>query len=402
MFKSTTTRESASKIYKLPPSIQKISGASTEDPKNIPSMYHYNPSYKMVDSKIKGGVKYKLNLSVNKVLQKKKEILLNHTTNLKKKLAIKDTRTNYINSIVTKFKKCKKNYAEEEQRNQAKKNFARRNSILLVNGSDSEPMRANSLSKVNIHRNSGIKENAKADMDLQRMNSLSGLVSSYRAATEVSHKPISRKLLSNKSRVDEDIVRWCFRKVNCSFDEELNPYDLKMKLFKPSEESISTRQRCKSVTPFDKQSNRLPLRADMDCNEKRFEVNTSNINVLSSGRKSPSPNFNKYTSRKDIIEPPINMHTYDANYEYSKRSLGKVPDFKRYISRPSQEKEILCQEAYKPLDEIFSSLKKKDKTVPFKHQRPRDDLMYKHENISRQGRKSILDGASLRARKINF
>ncbi|CAI2365140.1 unnamed protein product [Moneuplotes crassus] len=401
VFKSTTTREAAGKIYKLAPSIQRIGGANREDPKNIPSLYHYNPCYKAVDSRVKGDVKFKRSLKKNKILQKRKEFLQNYTVELKKKLAIKETRMSYVNSLLTKFKKCKKNYVETTQKSRPKEKLGKGHS-LISESSDGETLKAQSLAKININSTSAIKTEGKGDSEIQRMKSLSHFTSNHSTAPESHQKPVRRVNMSKKSRINEDIVKWCFRKANFSFDSELSPYDLKMKLFNSPEESTIMKERCKSVTPFDKQQDRPPLKAEINCNEKRFEVNSSNIHALSNSRKSASPDFKKCTRRKELFDTPFYLNTYDANYEYPKSSLGKVPDFKRYISRPPQEKEIIYQEYYKPLEKIYASMKRKDRTVAFRNQRSRDDLLYRHETVARQARKNILDSASLMAKKINF
>ena len=85
------------------------------------------------------------------------------------------------------------------------------------------------------------------------------------------------------------------------------------------------------------------------------------------------------------------MNTYDINFEYSKKSLGKVPDFKRYINRPPQEKEIIYNEYYKPLEVIFGPMKSKDLMVAFKNQKSRDDLMYRQESIANKSSHSLLE-----------
>lgn len=170
----------------------------------------------------------------------------------------------------------------------------------------------------------------------------------------------------------------------------MNPYDLKRKLFHDPEESTISRERCKSVTPFEKQSTRQEFKGDFDCNEKRFEANKGDISVLSKNKRSISPDFKKSTKRKGIENKSLNMNTYDVNYEYTKSSLGKVPNFKRYIPRPNQEKEIIYNEYYKPLEQIFKTMDHKDNLVAFRNLKSRDDLLYKPESIANQGRKSIL------------
>lgn len=88
----------------------------------------------------------------------------------------------------------------------------------------------------------------------------------------------------------------------------------------------------------------------------------------------------KFSKRKDFVTPPDQMNTYNVNFEYIKNSLGKVPNFERYIDRPPQEKKIIYNEYYTSLDQIYGSLKTKDSNVAFSVQKPRDDLMYRQES----------------------
>lgn len=110
----------------------------------------------------------------------------------------------------------------------------------------------------------------------------------------------------------------------------------------------------------------------------------------------------RFSNRKDFVTPPDQMNTYDVNFEYTKKSLGKVSNFaglevfscpkgtksdqanphvfKKYLDRPPQERKIIYNEYYIPLDQIYGSMKTKDPLVAFSAQKPRDDLMYRQES----------------------
>ena len=75
--------------------------------------------------------------------------------------------------------------------------------------------------------------------------------------------------------------------------------------------------------------------------------------MLSKNRRSSSPDFSRSPERKDKFDKFKNQHTYDANPEYCKKSLGNgVPNFDRYIPRQSPGKKLITPDYYKPLDAI--------------------------------------------------
>lgn len=92
------------------------------------------------------------------------------------------------------------------------------------------------------------------------------------------------------------------------------------------------------------------------------------------------------TDRAEIICKKLNMHTYDVNHEYTKKSLTKgVPSFDRYICRPPNAKQLITPDHYefKDYERAFNnqSQVKRPKVVKFKAQKARDDLLYRQESL---------------------
>jgi len=92
VFKSTTTRDMLSKMFKigllyfyymLGPTVQRISGLKHVDPSSIPPIARYNPNYGNIDPKIKGNVVLRKPMGQNKVLQKKQQILKEYSHKVK-------------------------------------------------------------------------------------------------------------------------------------------------------------------------------------------------------------------------------------------------------------------------------------------------------------------------------
>jgi hypothetical protein len=160
----------------------------------------------------------------------------------------------------------------------------KKNSILSVN-SDVNHNKIREAGKVNIKSNSILRERKKSNAMMAKNHSLPHLAGSdatnppevnnsknrlfdvIRNASNISEiikriKPL--KLRNNKSRVEEDIFRWCVKRVNCSLGEDLNPYELKKQIFDSTEKNPMTKLRCKSVVPFHLQTKRPPIKSDMD------------------------------------------------------------------------------------------------------------------------------------------
>jgi hypothetical protein len=72
VFKSTTTRETGGKMFRLAPCVQMISGLNNEKPGDMPPVARYNVNYTTVEGRILGNVQYKSNIANNKVLEKRK------------------------------------------------------------------------------------------------------------------------------------------------------------------------------------------------------------------------------------------------------------------------------------------------------------------------------------------
>ena len=197
-FKSTTTRDQVGKNYKLAPCVQRIGGLRNEDPNNIPSLYQYNPSFASVESRIKGNVKYKLHLKGTKELQKKKKLINKYVSDLNKRLAIKDTRSGYIHSILTKFHKYKRNLQPDPRSRSVKKEIFQQNKSFSRENSDFSSQKVYKNSKiVSINSKSVMRERKQSNVEANNYQSLPQLQAKKPSSTETS-KPIKRIHMSSK------------------------------------------------------------------------------------------------------------------------------------------------------------------------------------------------------------
>lgn len=394
-FKSTTTRDMLAKMFKLSPNIQRISGLKPEGQGKIPDVGRYNPNYRTVEGQIKGNVQFKHKLVQNKVLEKKRKLIHQYATDLKKRLAEKDTRSAYISSLL-KMSGTKTSGNEDSPGRQ----YNKKDSVVSTT-SDYSLTKASKPGKVNIHSLSTavMRERKKSEAYLNKDNSLPRLTSNastspdtkknhrlasiIRQASTMSSiikkiKPVKHQ--SRKSRIQQDIFKWVMKRANASSEEEFNPYNLKKILFDSSEANPMCKSRCKSVVPFHKQLQRPPFRDLSDCHEKRFEYvdDSANNQYWSKNKHSGSPDIAKYSKRREITQD-LALHTYDVNYESTKRSLANgVPDFRRYIDRPTQVKKLITPDYNKSLEQIYRSQSRKERTVSYQKMKPRDDMMYKN------------------------
>lgn len=160
----------------------------------------------------------------------------------------------------------------------------KKTSILSTN-SEVNQNKIREAGKVNINSNSILRERKKSNAAMNKNHSLPHLSGSnatsppevnnsknrlfdvIRNANNISEiikriKPL--KLRNNKSRVEEDIFRWCARRANCSLGEDFNPYELKKQIFDSTEKNPMTKLRCRSVIPFHLQAKRAPFKGDSD------------------------------------------------------------------------------------------------------------------------------------------
>ena len=353
---TTTTRELLSKLRKLAPSVQRISGVSCEDPGTIPPVGRYSPSYATVDCKVKGYVLFKKSPSVHKTPLK--QMQREHTEELKKKLEAKHSRSEYISSMIEKFNKLRHKTIDKEEPDISDISVLKKDSVFSIN-SEYSSKKYHSPRKININSKSVLRERKGSEGGLSKYQSLPQLASNVSTSPD-SHplglnkqaktlaglvrrmKPL--KFKSRKARVEEDIFHWAIKRaLNTSAEEEFNPYNLKKALFDSAEKNPMTKSRCKSVIPFEKQTQRKPFR--------------------------------------DIYETHEN--TYDGNPEVCKKSLATgVPDFKRYVKRPPLVKSIVSPDYCKPVEKIFRPYVQKCQLVDFKLLKPRDDLMYRQESVA--------------------
>lgn len=150
----------------------------------------------MVSAQVKGSVKYNQRMGGNKMLEKKRELMKNHTEELRKKLALKDTRTKYINSILEKYNKWK---AKQKEMTQQPSLEMTDKNLSLGKGNYEGPPRAQSMAKVNIYSNSMIAGNKKNELEISRIHSYSQLGSNFSTAPHSHHKPNPRLQMTSKS-----------------------------------------------------------------------------------------------------------------------------------------------------------------------------------------------------------
>lgn len=144
---------------------------SIEKPNAVPPIARYNPNYSTVDSKVKGNVFLRNPVGSNKVLENKQRILKQFALNAKRKYSVKDGRENYLNTLISKFKKFKKESYEQYNNMTFDYKLSKKDS-LLSNNSEYATNLQHPMSKININSGAQMRERKKSEATLPKFNSL--------------------------------------------------------------------------------------------------------------------------------------------------------------------------------------------------------------------------------------
>jgi hypothetical protein len=142
-----------------------------EKPNAVPPIARYNPNYSTVDSKVKGNVLLRNPIGSNKVLEKKQRILRQFALNAKRKYSVKDGRENYLNTLIQKLNKFKKESYDQDNNMTFDKNILKKDSLLSSNSEYATNLNQ-PISKININSGMEMRERKKSEAILPKFHSL--------------------------------------------------------------------------------------------------------------------------------------------------------------------------------------------------------------------------------------
>jgi hypothetical protein len=142
-----------------------------EKPNAVPPIARYNPNYSTVDSKVKGNVLLRNPIGSNKVLEKKQRILRQFALNAKRKYSVKDGRENYLNTLIQKLNKFKKESYDQDNNMTFDKKILKKDSLLSSNSEYATNLNQ-PISKININSGMEIRERKKSEAILPKFHSL--------------------------------------------------------------------------------------------------------------------------------------------------------------------------------------------------------------------------------------
>ena len=136
--------------------------------------------------------------------------------------------------------------------------------------SDFSPPKIKNKAKINIASSGVGRERKRSNAELVKNQSYPHFISQDSTVPETD-KGVKRvkvhkfnRQISKRARIEDDIVKWSLKKSRVAFQNELNPYDLKEKIFDAYNNQTQEKPRCKSVLAFDKQLKRPGFKGDMD------------------------------------------------------------------------------------------------------------------------------------------
>jgi hypothetical protein len=142
-----------------------------EKPNAVPPIARYNPNYSTVDSKVKGNVLLRNPIGSNKVLEKKQRILRQFALNAKRKYSVKDGRENYLNTLIQKLNKFKKESYDQDNNMTFDKKILKKDSLLSSNSEYATNLNQ-PISKININSGMEMRERKKSEAILPKFHSL--------------------------------------------------------------------------------------------------------------------------------------------------------------------------------------------------------------------------------------